>query len=291
MLAWIKEQYGIDEDDILVLMETKSAFAKRTQLIRILELCLSSNGPETVFVEYPDRWSRATDSEWSILQFILDRSNTKLVFAKKSIDDDDPESQSMASELLGIITYFSNKASAAKSRAVTQIIVPENHLNRMVELYKNGFRWKAIARQMKTEGFLSSKNRDYHWAFIAKTLKEYFRKNPIPKTEKKRNMAIEEFVRREITIGKSYKVFSSVLWEAFKAFNESNGYPYLPMKSFYRLIQSDWNTTIKPSTKGNNAVFGMKFKRKEWASASTFPAKENPNHLKEIAETIRKSFS
>jgi predicted site-specific integrase-resolvase len=294
IVQWIWNNYQIPESELLILMEVKSALNKRPQLLKILDLLVSDNPPVYWFAQLPDRISRMGRSEMSIWEHLCARAGTKLIFCPETVDENDTDNKSdLVNELFSVITYFTNKNNGMRSRSRTMIAVPPEHLNKMVELYHQGYRWHGISRVLSKEGIMHEKGRKYSHQMVKKHLTEYFKQNPPPEqeTRKGKNSYIAQFFRDEIARSKSGRIFTVPLWAAFQGYSESKGFSYLPRDTFLRLIQSEYGLTVKPSSYGANAIKGIRFKRPEWKDASFNPYTKNKNHLQEISEKIRKSFS
>ncbi|MCA9024060.1 MAG: recombinase family protein [Planctomycetaceae bacterium] len=261
MVEFVKEKFGLAEDDCLVIRDVASAFGQRQGLMKMIDGILS--GDIGTVAEFQDRLSR-TGSEYQMLLHLMKQNGCELVFAEQTIKDES-EHGYLVREVIDYMTVLANRVSSSKAAKLCRADVRDEVVERTKEIEKEGCGLYWAVKILREEGVTSTikgEERLITYSVLRKRLLQEqvsYRKYPenpnrIPKVD---SPVIERFIKERCVISKEETEWSDELYAAYVTWAEQQGKRPQPRRAFAENVKRLGYKTYR-STKSRRRWQGLK---------------------------------
>lgn len=241
LLGEVSRREGIARESIGVYKDVASSFGDREGLNKLVDGIIDGR-VKKVYCLYLDRLSRVP-ALTRLVEHLAERFGVAIV----ALDTEDSETQDVwQKELLGYITVWCNRQSAAKSAEVTRKDVSPECVSRMIELRKRGLDAKTVWRKLVKEGYKASKKSgevcELSYCRVVRLLDQNGCESLLTKVCCGADAQVENnirvFIESRLTKKDGERVSVSSLYPAYVAFCESRGQSSQPRALLGRALVS-----------------------------------------------------
>lgn len=234
MKEWILENYGLKPNEFLVFKDIASSFGTRPALQKLVDELIAGK-LTTIVSEHEDRLSRVS-SERKLLEHLAESHDTKIVYAKSTIQDETDQVY-FVKELVEFITVISNRVSARKAAEICRKDVPEAVIERIKRLHRDGHSFWSITEVVEKEGYRNDKTGEpFSYYLIQRAFRENLKLKKLTDSPEAPD-TIETFIAERCTVSKDESVLTREIYSAYVKYCEESGISKpAGLKSFSRRI-------------------------------------------------------
>ncbi len=228
LLGEVSARENLSPDSIPVYKDIASSFGSRESLNRLVDAIIEGK-VKKIYCEYLDRLSRVP-ALTRLLEHLCDKFGVEII----CLDVEDSEPQEIyQKELLGFLTVWCNRQSAAKSRKVTFKEVSPECIEKIIQLRQTGLTVKQIKKEVDKEGWKTSKGDSISYDKLLKIVDSNGTETALTRIVKgpsadKLDEVLKEFVAKRVKKNENSRLSCSDLYPVYVQFCENRGLKALP---------------------------------------------------------------